>query len=225
MKVLVVEDDRRVGATVVRGLQEAGHDSELVSTASDGVHAARASHYDAIVLDVMLGGGEDGFSVCRRLRDSGNDSRIIMLTARDGIGDRVEGLDSGADDYLIKPFAFKELLARLRALNRRNYPKPAQRLQVGNVVIDNAARTVRAAEQTLSLTRREFDLLTLLAQSKATVVTRQMIEEVVWQGSDPDANLIDVYMSRIRRALARAHADVMVTTVRGVGYKLELEDK
>ena len=223
MRVLVVEDDRRTGATVVRGLQEAGHQSELVTTGSDGVRAARSSHYDAIVLDVMLAEGEDGFSVCRRLRDGGTDSRILMLTARDGVSDRVEGLDSGADDYLVKPFAFKELLARLRALNRRNYPSPPRRLEAGNVVIDTSARTVTINTQQVELTRREFDLLTLLVQAKSTVVTRQMIEDVVWQGADPDANLIDVYISRIRRMLTKAEAKVTLNTLRGVGYKLEAQ--
>jgi two-component system OmpR family response regulator len=216
MKVLVAEDDKKAAAALQWGLSEAGIAADVVHNGHDAIAKAEHYSYNTIVLDVMLPGGMDGFAVCRRLRDLRVDSHVLMLTARDGIQDRVAGLDSGADDYLVKPFAFAELLARLRALARRN--DAPRDTAVGDLAVNEITRIASVGAVRLSLTRKEFDLLALLAQHAGRVV----LHDHVWGYEDtPNSGLVDVYMSRLRKKLGAAGSNVSIVNVRGVGYRLE----
>jgi DNA-binding response OmpR family regulator len=222
MKVLVVEDDREAAETLQWGLAEAGIAADVVHTGDDAIREAQRNAYDAVILDVMLAGGPDGFAVCRRLRDLHVTSRVMMLTARDGIPDRVSGLDSGADDYLTKPFAFAELLARIRALARRD-PVPTG-VAVSDLSVDELARVARVGGNEIALTRKEFDLLALLAQNAGHVVAEEYLLDRGWSSdSTPTAGLVDVYMSRLRRKLAGAGSRVRIVNLRGIGYRMEVE--
>jgi DNA-binding response OmpR family regulator len=223
VKVLVVEDDEETAATLRWGLAEAGIPADVVHNGADAIARSQVGTYDVVLLDVMLPDGLDGFAVCRRLRALRVTSRVMMLTARSGVSDRVSGLDCGADDYLTKPFAFAELLARLRALLRRE-PAPAT-AAVSDLVIDEPARTARVGDARLSLTRKEFDLLALLAGQAGRVVPAERLLDCGWsyEGA-PNAGLVDVYMSRLRTKLARVGSAVRIVNVRGVGYRLELAD-
>lgn len=219
MRVLVVEDEARVRSFIKRGLIEAGM---AVDTAGDGDQAladALSSGYDAIVLDLTLP-GLDGLEVLRQLRARGCASPVLILTARDSVDDRVRGLDRGADDYLVKPFAFSELLARLRALLRRGTPQ-AQVIEVGDLRIDIASRRVERAGQPIELTAKEFALLEYLARHVGEVVTRTMISEHVWDiNFDTLSNVIDVYIRYLRRKIDDPFQEKLIRTRRGVGYSL-----
>ena len=206
---------------LAKGLREQAY---AVDVAADGVEAcyqAAVADYDAILLDVMLP-GKDGFEVCRQLRREGLAVPVLMLTARDGIEDRVAGLDSGADDYLEKPFDFRELLARLRALLRRGSRPPLpERLTVGDVEVDTRARRVFRASREVALTTREYALLECLARRAGAVVSRAEISEHVWDESyDPLSNVIDVYVQRLRRKLDTRGRASVIRTRRGEGYQL-----
>ena len=220
MRVLVVEDDVRIAAFVAKGLRE---NSYAVDTAADGEEAlymASLSPYDLFVLDVNLP-LKDGFTVCSELREGGNSKPILMLTARDAVDDRVWGLDTGADDYLVKPFEFKELLARLRALLRRNTEMRAPKIRVADLEIDTVSQTVRRSEQQIDLTTKEYSLIEFLAQNKGRVVGREEISEHVWNDSfDPFSNLIEVYIKRLRRKLDEGYSIQLIHTRRGAGYIL-----
>jgi two-component system OmpR family response regulator len=221
VKVLVVEDEKGAAENLRWGLAEAGIVADVVSTGNEAIERAQGNAYDAVLLDVMLPDGPDGFAVCRRLRELRVTSRIMMLTALSGVPDRVSGLDSGADDYLTKPFAFAELLARIRALSRRD--GGARDTTVSDLVIDEAARVTTIAGTEMSLTRKEFDLLALLAQHAGRVVTGEQLVDRGWSyESTPNSGLVDVYMSRLRTKLARAGSRVRVVSVRGIGYRLEV---
>ncbi|MGD1052630.1 MAG: response regulator transcription factor [Candidatus Dormibacteria bacterium] len=221
MKVLVVEDEKEAAENLRWGLAEAGIAADVVYNGEDAIERAQGNAYDAVLLDVMLPNGPDGFAVCRRLRELRVTSRIMMLTALSGVPDRVSGLDSGADDYLTKPFAFAELLARIRALSRRD--GGARTATVSDLVIDEPARVATVAGTPMALTRKEFDLLALLAQHAGRVVTGQQIVDRGWSfEASPDSGLVDVYMSRLRTKLARAGSGLRVVSVRGVGYRLEV---
>jgi DNA-binding response OmpR family regulator len=223
MKVLVAEDDKKAAAALQWGLSEVGIAADVVHNGHDAIAKAEHYTYNTIVLDVMLPGGMDGFAVCRRLRDLHVDSHVLMLTARDGIQDRVAGLDSGADDYLVKPFAFAELLARLRALARRN-DEPRD-TAVGDLAVNEITRIANVGATRLTLTRKEFDLLALLAQHAGRVVLHEVVHDHVWGYEDtPNSGLVDVYMSRLRKKLAAAGSNVSIVNVRGVGYRLEARD-
>ncbi len=220
MKVLVAEDDKAAAQALRWGLSEVGIAADVVYNGLDAIATAEHYTYDTIVLDVMLPGGMDGFAVCRRLRDLHVASHVLMLTARDGIQDRVAGLDSGADDYLVKPFAFAELLARLRALSRRDdHPRDTA---VGDIVVNEIARVAKVGSTVLMLTRKEFDLLALLAQHAGRVVVHETVHDHGWgyEGT-PNSGLVDVYMSRLRKKLAVAGSSVRILNVRGVGFRLE----
>ena len=220
MNVLLVEDDPAVRGAVERALRHAGHQPAL---ATDGVRAleqATAVPYDAVVLDLGLP-GLDGLEVCRRLRAAGNQVPVLMLTARDGVFDRVAGLDAGADDYLVKPFALDELLARLRALERRA-PSSGQvrgELRFGDLVIDRDAMTCRRGEREIQLSRTEYQLLELLMANQGKVLSRDVIFDKVW-GYDfgPESNSLDVYVGYLRRKLEADGERRIIHTVRGVGY-------
>jgi two-component system OmpR family response regulator len=221
MRLLVVEDDTKLARALERGLQREGYAVDLAETGDDALSQASDNDYDAVVLDVMLP-GRDGFSVCRAMRSSERWAPVLMLTARDQVGDRIRGLDAGADDYLVKPFDFGELLARLRALIRRGPSERAPVLEVGDLHIDPAARVVTRAGRDIELTVREFALLQFLAQRAGEVVSREQLLEHVWDNTEEGStNVVDVYIGYLRNKLDRPFRGKMIRTVRGIGFMLE----
>jgi two-component system copper resistance phosphate regulon response regulator CusR len=221
VRILLVEDETRVAGFIAKGLRE---QSYAVDTAADGEHAlylAAINQYDLVVLDIMLP-VKNGYAVCRELRAAGFRAPILMLTARDSVDDRVEGLDCGADDYLIKPFDFKELLARLRALSRRSGPPRPDVLRVANIEINTASHAVTCGGQPVVLTAKEYALLEFLVLHRDRVVGREQIAQHVWDESfDPLTNIIDVYIKRLRSKLEGAGR--LIRTRRGEGYILSVE--
>jgi two-component system OmpR family response regulator len=221
MRLLVVEDDTKLARALERGLQREGYAVDLAETGDDALSQASENDYDAVVLDVMLP-GRDGFSVCRAMRSSERWAPVLMLTARDQVGDRIRGLDAGADDYLVKPFDFGELLARLRALIRRGPSERPPVLEVGDLHIDPAARVVTRAGRDIELTVREFALLQFLAQRAGEVVSREQLLEHVWDSTEEGStNVVDVYIGYLRNKLDRPFRGKMIRTVRGIGFMLE----
>nr|WP_157347497.1 response regulator transcription factor [Nocardioides sp. MAH-18] len=220
---MVAEDDVRLADLLDQSLTEAGWDVEVVH---DGRSAYRRSlpdgmPYDVLLLDWMLP-GLDGATVCRRLRELGVTTPVLMLTARGDVRDRVSGLDAGADDYLAKPFDLDELLARLRALHRRSTYADLDVVEVGDLVVDAGARRVRRGETEIELSAREFDILHLLAANAGRVVSRYTILDEVWDGeTDLRSNVIDVYLASIRGKIDKPFGTTTITTVRGAGYRLE----
>ena len=220
MKVLFVEDYEPLLKSVSRGLREAGFAVDGTGDGEEGLWYARTGEYDAILLDLMLP-RVDGLTILRRLRDQGSDVPILILTAKDTVADRVRGLDLGADDYLVKPFAFEELLARVRALVRRKYQAPAPAMTVGDLTIDTTSRAVCRGERTIELTPREYALLELLAARAGEVVTRTEIWEHVYDfNSEPNSNVIDVYVGHLRKRIEQGGLPRLIHTRRGVGYVL-----
>jgi two-component system, OmpR family, response regulator len=223
VRILVVEDDHRVAENVATGLERAGFSVDIAEDGNQAVAAARAIDYDAIVLDVMLP-GKDGIAVSKVLRGSGREVPILMLTALDEVVERVAGLDAGADDYLSKPFAMAELVARVRALVRRRLPGRSSVIQAGPIVLDTAAHAVRVHDELVALTAKEYAILEFLMVNRGQLVTRGKILEHIWgfevEGGD---NLVEVLLGRIRRKLSVAGAGRPVTTVRGAGYRFENE--
>jgi len=220
MRILVVEDEQAISAFVVQGLTEAGYAVDLAADAAECLHWAAIAEYDVIVLDVMLP-DQDGLTVCAELRRRGLRAPVLMVTARDAVDDRVAGLDSGADDYLIKPFAFAELLARIRALLRREPAFKGTVLQVADLEMDTAQRTVRRGGLQIALTSKEYSLLEYLMRHPHQILTRSAIAEHVWNYDfDNLTNLIDVHIFALRRKLDDAHELKLLHTVRGVGYRL-----
>jgi two-component system OmpR family response regulator len=221
VRVLLVEDEVKMARAVRRGLEQEGYSVDISGDGDDAIVRGTEIDYDAIVLDVMLP-GRDGFAVCGELRERGRWAPVLMLTARDGVADRVRGLDSGADDYLVKPFAFTELLARLRALIRRGVSERPTVLAVGDVELDPAAHRVSRAGRPVDLSAREFALLELLMRHPGVVLSRTRILEHVW---DYDfggiSNVVDVYVGYLRRKLERPFGRPLIRTVRGAGYMLE----
>ena len=223
MKILVVEDEAPTAAALKRGLGEEGFAVDVAADAPAADEAVKVYEYDAIVLDVRLPGG-DGFGLCRRWREAGLTTPILFLTACDDVADRVRGLDLGADDYLVKPFAFAELLARVRALVRRGpAAQPSPELRVGDLVVDTARRRVMRGERIVPLTAREYQILEFLARNAGRVVTRTALWEHVWESDAvPDSNVVDVYVRYLRNKLQREPD--LIRTVRGGGYVLEAPD-
>jgi two-component system, OmpR family, response regulator len=220
-RVLVAEDELKLSSTLKEGLSEAGYTVDVALDGEDALAFARTATYDVIVLDVLMP-RVDGLDVCRRLRAAGTAAPILLLTARDALEHKIEGLDSGADDYLTKPFAFAELLARLRALLRRGSGERTGLLRVAELVLDPAARTVRWADRPIDLTRREYGVLETLLRRPGWIVTREAIVESVWGFDYPDAsNLIEVYVGRLRRKLLGCGAPPLIETVRGIGYRVQ----
>ena len=223
MRILVVEDEPAAAAVLAKGLRE---HSYAVDVAGDGVAAmaqASSTDYDLVILDVLLP-RINGLELCRRLRDFGATVPILMLTARGGLEQRVEGLDAGADDYLSKPYHFPELLARIRALLRRGPALTSAELRVADLIIDTRARAVSRADRDVPLTTKEFALLEYLARRQGHVVSRTDIAEHVWDDSfDPDSNLIEVYIQRLRRKIDDGQALKLIRTRRGAGYTLTTE--
>jgi two-component system OmpR family response regulator len=221
MHILLVEDEVKMARALRRGLEQEGHTVDVSTDGDDGLSKALEYDYDAVVLDVMLP-GRDGFSICRELRASGRWSPVLMLTARDAVDDRIRGLDAGADDYLVKPFAFGELLARLRALVRRGPTERPPVISVGDVELDPAAHTVTRSGQAVELSAREFALLEFLMRHPGEVLSRARILEQVWDYSYSGfSNVVDVYVAYLRRKMERPFGRPLIRTVRGVGYALD----
>ena len=219
MRILIVEDDRRLAASLRRGLEEAGLAVDTVHDGEEGLAGALATSYDVIILDVMIP-ALDGFEVCRRLRDRRIKTPVLMLTGRDAVDDRVRGLESGADDYLVKPFSLRELIARVRALARRHLPDRAAALIAGPVALDTGAHLLRVAGTPVDLTAKEFAILEHLLLHRGRVVTRSQILESVWDYEfDGGRNLVEVYIGRIRKKLGDAGGGDPIVTVRGSGYR------
>jgi len=221
MRVLLVEDDSETAAYIARGLREAGHVCDVVADGRDALATARDSDYDALVVDRMLP-GLDGLSVIRRLRDERRSTPALVLSALGEVDDRIDGLRAGGDDYLVKPFAFTELLARLEALQRRAHGTSAEtRLTVGDLELDLLTRNATRAGRSIELQPREFRLLECLMRHSGQVVTRTMLLERVWDYHfDPQTNVIDVHISRLRSKIDRDFDAPLVHTVRGAGYIL-----
>jgi two-component system OmpR family response regulator len=220
MRVLVVEDEVRTAALLRRGLSEAGYSVDIAVDGPDAVWRASEFSYDAVVLDVLLP-GYDGIEVCRRLRGGGRWAPVLMLTARGDLAARVRGLDSGADDYLAKPFSFDELFARLRALIRRGAPERPTLVQCGDLRLDPATRRVWRGDAELALSPKEFALLELFLRHPGQVLTRTRILEHVWDYAyDGVSNVVDQYVGYLRRKIDRPFGVTQLETVRGVGYRL-----
>ncbi len=220
MRVLIVEDEVKMAGLLRRGLREEGLAADVARTGDDAVWMARATEYDAIVLDVMLPGA-DGFEVCRRLREGGTWSPVLMLTARDAVDDRVTGLDAGADDYLAKPFSFAELLARLRALARRPPVERPTVLEVGDLRLDPATRQVWRGDSEIKLSAKEFALLETFMRRPGEVLSRYQLLEHCWDyGYENRSNVVDVYVRYLREKVDRPFGRESLETVRGVGYRL-----
>jgi two-component system OmpR family response regulator len=221
--VLVVEDEPKMAALLARGLREEGHAADVAGRGEEALWMAQGVPYDAIVLDVMLP-GLDGFATCRRLRADGVWAPVLMLTARDGVEDRVEGLDAGADDYLLKPFSFAELLARLRALVRR---APAERptlVEVGDLKLDPATRRAWRGETELELSVKEFALLEVFMRRPGEALTRVQLLDAAWDMAfESRSNLIDVYVRYLREKVDRPFGRSSLETIRGVGYRLRAD--
>jgi DNA-binding response OmpR family regulator len=220
MRLLLVEDDARIARFVAKGLREGSYAVDVVSNGDDALYQAAVNSYDLIVLDVMIP-GRNGFSVCRELRAAGQKIPILMLTAKDAVEDRIAGLDFGADDYLTKPFEFRELLARLRALLRRSGELRPARIVVADLILDSGARTVSRSGADIPMTTKEYALFEFLARSAGRVVGRAEIAEHVWEETfDPFSNLIEVYINRLRRKIDTDRATPLLQTRRGAGYIL-----
>jgi two-component system copper resistance phosphate regulon response regulator CusR len=221
MRVLLVEDDDRLASSVANQLRQAGFAVDVVARGADALRESAISPYDAIVLDLQLPDA-DGVDVCRRLRERGTPVRIIMATARDGVADRITGLDTGADDYLVKPYSVQELIARLRALLRRPEAALSPVHRVADLELDTATRVARRGARPIELTTKEFMVLEYMMRNAGRVLTREQISEHAWDANyDPFSNVIDVYVARLRRKVdQRPGEPQLIETVRGAGYRL-----
>jgi DNA-binding response OmpR family regulator len=217
MRLLLVEDDSKLVRALTVGLEREGYAVDAAESGDAALALAAAGDYEAIVLDLMLP-GIDGFTVCRQLRSEGRWMPVLMLTARTDVSDRIRGLDAGADDYLVKPFDFGELLARLRALLRRGPAEVHAIVAIGDLRIDAATRVVTRAGEEIELTAREFDVLEFLARRPGRVVSRAELLEEIWSDYEGSPNITDVYVGYLRKKLGRA----LIRTVRGLGFVLEL---
>ena len=225
MRILLVEDDRRIARFVAKGLREQAYAVDVTGDGDDAFYKVSINDYDAVILDVMIP-GRDGFQVCRDMRAAGIAVPVIMLTARDTVQDRITGLDSGADDYLIKPFAVTELLARLRALLRRGQVVRPATIRIADLLLDTRAQSATRSGRELSLTSKEYALLEYLAREGGRVVSRAEIAEHVWdENFDPLTNLIDVHINRLRRKVDNGFSAKLIHTRRGAGYILLSPDQ
>jgi DNA-binding response OmpR family regulator len=223
MNILLAEDDARLGELIVYMLKKkAGYKAEWVQEGDDALYYAESTHYDVLILDWMMPNGT-GIEVCSKLRKNGYSGAILMLTAKDSVQDRIVGLDSGADDYLVKPFEIDELLARIRALSRRNYaPILEEEVEIHDIVLNRQSHAVRMEDQEVQLSPREFQLLDLLVQNRGQVLPRDVILERIW-GFDADVTTktIDATVKLIRKKLGSLGKQDLLQSIRGVGYKLE----
>ena len=224
MQILIVEDDQKLARQLQKGLAEQGHTVKSAFEGHEGLHSAQSEVFDVFVLDVMLP-GIDGFALVRRLRAAGSVTPILLLTARDTAEDIVMGLDAGADDYLTKPFSFKVLLARLRALSRRKQVEPTTDLRIADLVLDPAKHEVKRAGVPIPLTPTEFDFLELLLRNSGRVLTRNRIIEAVWGNErDVESNTVDVFIRQLRAKVEPAGSSKLIHTIRGIGYTLREEE-
>jgi len=224
MRILIIEDDRKVGAFLEKGLKEENYAVDLCRNGEEALYEAQINSYDVIILDIMLP-GEDGFTICRKLRDKSVLTPIIMLTAKDTLEDKITGLTEGADDYLTKPFSFEELLARIRALFRRNQDYKTGKLTVGDLVLDPIRRTVTRAGKNILLSGREYALLEYLMRNKGRILSQSMIIEHVWDRNyDGISNVVNVYINHLRDKIDKNNEIKLIETIRGHGYKID-EDK
>jgi two-component system copper resistance phosphate regulon response regulator CusR len=225
LRILLVEDEPDAARMLAKGLREQTHAVDIAADGDAALELAYINSYDLIILDIMLP-GKDGFEVCRELRGSGSAAPILMLTARDAVDDRIEGLDTGADDYLVKPFDFHEMLARVRALLRRGPMLRPDLIEIADMTIDTRSRQVWRAGAPVDLTAKEYALLEYLARRRGEVVSRSDIAEHVWDESfDPFSNLIEVYIQRLRRKIDEERDIKMIRTRRGEGYMLAAGDE
>jgi len=225
MRLLIVEDEPKTGDYLRQGLKEAGFVVDLARTGADGLHLARQGDYQLIVLDVMLP-GLDGWQVLQSLRREGHEMPVLFLTARDDVNDRVRGLELGADDYLVKPFAFAELLARVRSLLRRGKVKEPECLLIADLELDPIKRRASRQGQRIDLTAKEFNLLLLLMRRAGEVLPRALIASQVWDMNfDSDTNVVDVAIKRLRGKVDEPFAPRLIHTVRGMGYVLEVRER
>ena len=219
MRVLIVEDDAELAGLVREGLAKIQMEVAVARTFDEGVERAGQTAFDVVILDVMLPGGS-GFDLCRRLREKGSTTPVLMLTALDAVDDRVRGLEAGADDYLSKPFAFRELVARIQALARRHPALTPEVHHVADLEVDLAARTVRRGGKPIELTAKEFTLLELFVRHPGRVLDRATITAHVWDDNhDPFANLLEVLVRRLRRKIDDEYEPKLITTLRGAGYR------
>lgn len=223
MKILIVEDDRKIASFVQKGLKEQGYVAETCHDGDEGYNLAMGESYDVILLDIMLP-GRDGLSILRALREQKNTVPVILITARSGLDERVEGLNLGADDYLAKPFYMEELIARILAVSRRSTGDQLSILHHGAIALNLITREVKRCDEVLELTSREFNLLELLMRSPGRVYSRTQLLEHVWgYDFDPQTNVVDVYIRRVRGKIDPADAPSFIETVRGVGYRFKAE--
>jgi two-component system, OmpR family, copper resistance phosphate regulon response regulator CusR len=223
MKMLVIEDEVKTAKFLKKGLSEAGHVVDVATDGLEGLHLALELDFDLIILDVMLP-GLDGWEVLSRLREAGKKTSVLMLTARDAVYERVRGFELGADDYLVKPFAFSELLARVRSLLRRSMPRASETIRTADLEIDLLRHRATRAGQKLELTSKEFVLLALLARRSGEVLSRTLIAEAVWDMNfDSDTNVVDVNVRRLRSKVDDPFEVKLIHTVRGAGYVMEAD--
>jgi len=221
MRILIVDDDRRLCAVIKRGLLEEAYAVDVAYDGEEGEYLAEVNPYDLIILDIMLP-NKDGIEVCRELRTKKVNTPILMLTAKDTVEDRVKGLDAGADDYLVKPFAFNELLARVRAMLRREGMSKSPELRVGDLTLNTLTRQVWRGQRPIELTTKEYVILEYFMRHPNVVVTRTMVEEHAWDYDfDSLSNLVDVYIRRLRRKIDSEGENSLIQTVRGAGYRLK----
>ena len=220
MRILLVEDEPKMLAFLKQGLEEQRYAVDTADNGEDGLHWALNFAYDVLVLDIMLP-GMDGIEVCRTLRNRHIPTPVLMLTARDTVDDRVQGLDCGADDYLVKPFAFRELLARIRALSRRDSMQKTTTLIIGDLLLDTVTHTAKRGDTPIELTTKEYALLEFLMLHPNQVLSRTVIAEHLWSYDyAPDSNVVDVYIRYLRRKIDDAYEDKYIRTIRGTGYQL-----
>jgi DNA-binding response OmpR family regulator len=223
MRILVVDDDRRLCNIVKRGLIEEAYAVDVAYDGEEGEYLAEVNPYDLIILDIMMP-KKDGIEVCHELRSKNINIPIMMLTAKDAVEDRVKGLDAGADDYMVKPFAFSELLARIRALLRREGSVKSAELKIGELILNTRTRELWKGKRVIELTTKEYTILEYLMRHPNMVVTRTMIEEHAWDYNfDSLSNLVDVYIRRLRRKMDDVEEESIIQTIRGAGYRLRAE--
>lgn len=221
MRILVVEDEVKTASFLRKGLRESGFTVDVANDGEEGLDLALSREYDLIILDVMLP-GIDGWQIIRKIRSTNRDTPVLFLTARDAVQDRIKGLESGADDYLVKPFAFSELLARMRTILRRGPARTTELLHIADLEIDLMGHKVIRGGKRLDLTPKEFALLSLLARRAGEVLTRTRIAERIWDiDFESDTNVVDVHMRRLRSKVDDPFENKLIHTVRGVGYVLE----
>jgi DNA-binding response OmpR family regulator len=221
MRILVIEDYPPLRKSLERGLREAGYAVDTVADGEEGLLYGETGIYDVIILDIMLP-GMDGYSILKEFREKQNESRVLVLTAKDTVSDRIRGLNLGADDYLVKPFAFEELVARVRALQRRKYQQKSPKITIADLEIDTASQIVRRGGRRVDLTMREYSILEVLAMRMGQVVTRDEIWDRIYDyGAERNSNVVDVYIGYLRRKLENNGKSRLIHTRRGAGYVLE----